>query len=258
MKYSVGDKVRIVSSKGREHWNDVGEMDKWLGKTVTISVVVVGGGYKMLEDSGEHEGHGWLWNDSMIAEKVEEMIEFSEKCLEEGVVVHCDTEEKAITFLAWATSKGKTWAGGDSYRGLARYSVRRSDTTYDLYSGMVCYREYYEALNCTILTYEEALLTDEPTLEAGRIVEYKSGDRYIYAGGSTSYRVGIEGCGRLNLITETTEIMAVYSGTNCSLYEYCPDTLGDLIWERTPEQTETQKKIVELEEKLAELKAIVE
>ena len=33
-KYKVGDKVRIVSERPAENWNS--EMDKWLGRVMTI------------------------------------------------------------------------------------------------------------------------------------------------------------------------------------------------------------------------------
>ena len=63
-KYKVGDKVRIVDHRtGR--MNILGEMDKWLGKVMTIRerFLTV---YWMEEDCGENHRRGWLWDDSMI------------------------------------------------------------------------------------------------------------------------------------------------------------------------------------------------
>ena len=63
-KYKVGDKVRIVDHRtGR--MNILGEMDKWLGKVMTIRERFLTG-YWMEEDCGENHGRGWLWDDSMI------------------------------------------------------------------------------------------------------------------------------------------------------------------------------------------------
>ena len=66
MKYKVGDKVRIVSEKTGPYWNSEGQMDKWLGKVMTIRKV---GSvcYEMKENDGECLGSGWFWYEHMIA-----------------------------------------------------------------------------------------------------------------------------------------------------------------------------------------------
>lgn len=67
MAYKVGDKVRIVDYR-TFHMNNFGEMDKWLGKVMTIrSIERFLHGYWMEEDYGENYGRGWLWDDSMIS-----------------------------------------------------------------------------------------------------------------------------------------------------------------------------------------------
>lgn len=70
MKYKVGDKVRIVSEKVGEHWNDNGLMDKWLGKIMTIRKLS-DEYYKMVEDEDDW-GCGWFWFEYMIECKVED------------------------------------------------------------------------------------------------------------------------------------------------------------------------------------------
>ena len=67
-KYKVGDKVRIVSERPQRYWNP--EMDKWLGKTMTIT----GSGrnrdgetyYRMFEDR-TFEHIWWYWYEDMIS-----------------------------------------------------------------------------------------------------------------------------------------------------------------------------------------------
>ena len=69
-RYNVGDKVLIVDKFTQEC--DVatsGSMDKWLGKVMTIKVVVNRGIYKMVEDEKEYCG-GWFWNEHCIVGKV--------------------------------------------------------------------------------------------------------------------------------------------------------------------------------------------
>ena len=68
MKYKVGDRVRIVSKWGDGcYQNDLGRMDKWLGKNMTIRAICFGRSYKMKEDVTEWRGDGWLWNENCIA-----------------------------------------------------------------------------------------------------------------------------------------------------------------------------------------------
>lgn len=65
-KYKVGDKVRIVNRR-TILMNHHGEMDKWIGKTMTIRKVVSDDVYFMEEDKNEHGGYGWAWHDSMFS-----------------------------------------------------------------------------------------------------------------------------------------------------------------------------------------------
>lgn len=64
-KYKIGDKVRIVDYRTYP-MNDFGEMDKWLGKVMTIRGLS-SPGYWMREDYGENNGYGWMWDDDMIS-----------------------------------------------------------------------------------------------------------------------------------------------------------------------------------------------
>jgi hypothetical protein len=73
MEYSEGDVVRIVSEKVGSNWNDHGQMDKWLGKTMTVRKVCSDHYkyYKMVEDIDEY-GDGWMWFPYMISGLEEE------------------------------------------------------------------------------------------------------------------------------------------------------------------------------------------
>lgn len=62
MRYKAGDRVRIVEQR-TENMNTYGEMDKWLGKIMTIcGHTDVKPYYSMEEDGGK-----WYWYDEMIA-----------------------------------------------------------------------------------------------------------------------------------------------------------------------------------------------
>lgn len=85
-KYKVGDKVRIVGYR-TFHMNSFGEMDKWLGKVMTVRGIERGlHGYWMVEDCGENKGRGWLWVDSMIAGLAEPDREYTVELRFDGMI----------------------------------------------------------------------------------------------------------------------------------------------------------------------------
>lgn len=63
MKFKVGDKVRVVRKSST--WNSIGEMDKWLGKVMTIKETRLLD-CQMEEDSLENEGCGWYWDETCL------------------------------------------------------------------------------------------------------------------------------------------------------------------------------------------------
>jgi hypothetical protein len=73
----VGDRVRITDKKYGTHWNSDGNMDKWLGKVMTVcgfSRFLGVNRAKMIEDKNEHCGGGWFWYPEMIAKKIESEV----------------------------------------------------------------------------------------------------------------------------------------------------------------------------------------
>lgn len=66
-KYKVGDKVRIVSERPQRYWNP--EMDKWLGKTMTITESGINGNgvYYFVEEDAIYFSRHWFWYEDMIA-----------------------------------------------------------------------------------------------------------------------------------------------------------------------------------------------
>lgn len=83
-KYKVGDKVRIVDHR-TDKMNIFGEMDKWLGKVMTIRARF-SSGYEMKEDCGENGGYGWYWDDSMISGLAESDREYTVELRFDGMI----------------------------------------------------------------------------------------------------------------------------------------------------------------------------
>lgn len=71
-KLKVGDKVKIVDEKTGKAWSPSGNMDRWLGKIMTIRDIAGFGTVRMREDVGEYGGNGWYWYPHMIDCKVDE------------------------------------------------------------------------------------------------------------------------------------------------------------------------------------------
>ena len=68
MKYKIGDKVRIVSERPQRNWNP--DMDKWLGKTMTITASgrnSEGETYYRMFDDRTFVGTWWYWYEDMIS-----------------------------------------------------------------------------------------------------------------------------------------------------------------------------------------------
>lgn len=51
MKLKVGDKVKLKNRRGKG-WNSDGMMDKYIGKIVTVSNIILGNGFTIKEDDG--------------------------------------------------------------------------------------------------------------------------------------------------------------------------------------------------------------
>ena len=88
-KYKVGDKVRIVDHR-TENMNHFGEMDKWLGKVMTITSVNVNSKgeifYRMAEDRGDFYGCGWCWYEDMISGLAESNREYTVELRFDGMI----------------------------------------------------------------------------------------------------------------------------------------------------------------------------
>jgi len=85
MRFDVGDKV-IVARRGGT-WNVDGEMDKWLGRVMTINYKDEDS-YQMEEDENENNGDGWWWSDEDLepAEFVIQVTKIGDKMVAENLI----------------------------------------------------------------------------------------------------------------------------------------------------------------------------
>lgn len=93
MRFNVGDKVVVARIGGT--WNMDGEMDKWLGRVMTIGYRDEDG-YQMEEDQNENEGGGWWWPDEDLepAEFAIQVTKIGDKMVAENLISEEEAEVK--------------------------------------------------------------------------------------------------------------------------------------------------------------------
>lgn len=118
MRFSVGDKV-IVARRG-ETWNVDGEMDKWLGRVMTINYKDEDF-YQMEEDKNENNGDGWWWSDEDLepAEFAIQVTKLGDKMVAKNLIsgekaeVKCDDDLNRSARLAMEKLSEKEIHVGD-------------------------------------------------------------------------------------------------------------------------------------------------
>lgn len=91
MELKVGQKVRIKTYNRRPgYWNSRGEMDKYMGKVVTIRRVS-DTGVKIKEDKNENCDTGWSWGISDFVP-----LKFTKSDLKDGMMVETANGERRL------------------------------------------------------------------------------------------------------------------------------------------------------------------
>ena len=86
-KYKVGDKVRIVSERPQRRWNP--EMDKYLGKTMTVTASGrnrMGETYYRVFEDRTSGGIWWHWYEDMISGLAEPDREYTVEIRFDGMI----------------------------------------------------------------------------------------------------------------------------------------------------------------------------
>lgn len=69
--------------------------------------------------------------------------------------MHCDTEEKAKTFLKFLHRCGKNWFSGNSYLVKTSWKLYEENTCYEFNTGTYCNLEYSKQKEYTILEFDD-------------------------------------------------------------------------------------------------------
>ena len=178
-KYEVGDKVKIVDKWISGTQSSFGEMDKWLGKVMTIKRNI-GYCYKMNEEVAENIGKGWVWSINDIEGKIIEESEspkFDWDGFKQGkFAVHCDTEEKASEFLKECDEQRIRWCTGIKTIEYTNWNNYKKETTYGITSyggdGLAYGTRLTFDNRETILEYQPSKPTVKEISRQGKIGEY--------------------------------------------------------------------------------------
>ena len=69
--------------------------------------------------------------------------------------MHCDTDEKAKTFLKFLHKCGKNWDSGDSYLIKTNWERYEENTCYEFNDGTYCGLDWYRQDKHTILEFDD-------------------------------------------------------------------------------------------------------
>lgn len=72
-----------------------------------------------------------------------------------NIVMHCDTWEKAKTFLKFLHKCGRNWLSGDSYLVYTRWEVYKENTCYEFNQGTYCDLDWSKQEKHTILEFDD-------------------------------------------------------------------------------------------------------
>lgn len=76
-------------------------------------------------------------------------------------VMHCDTEEKANTFLFYLDSIGKRWDLGGSYLKDNYFSYYKEYTAYSFNKGQYCSVDYFRRTDYIVLEFDDFDWSDD-------------------------------------------------------------------------------------------------
>lgn len=174
MKYKTGDRVRIVSERTK-NMNPDGDMDKYLGKVVTISgiktTIITVGYYTMKEDNGY-----WPWYENSIAGLASETPFDFDAWKGKKACMHCKTEEESEDFRKVMDKAGLIWSSGESYLECSYFRNHKNRTCYFFNDGTYSDDKHAKTEGYTILEWSDYRSTKPPKEEQEKTMS-KSNDK---------------------------------------------------------------------------------
>ena len=241
MRFKVGEKVIVKSFSERpEHWNFYGEMDKWMGKIVTIRKYrkIGKNPYSIEEDKLEYHGDGWHWKESDF--------------------LPIPKPGDRVKLRTWEDMERQYGLDGDRDIDTPIYTVVQNMKKYcgTMVTVKTLKSDYFFIENDTCIfgwgfeTIEEVYPKEEKMeftkdmLKSGEhVVKYRNGERRLYLNGIlVDWRTwaDIECYSRdlKNSMNSERDIIAVYKADKQGSLDSILSCSDDLIWRRDEEPIE--------------------
>ena len=249
MRFKVGDKVIIKSFSQRpKHWNHDGEMDTWMGKTVTIRKY-----YKSFSNlySIEEDNGCWEWKESdfLPIPQPGDKVKFRTwEDMEKQYGVDSDGDIRTVAPGCYFPKEVKKYCGE---------VLTVQDTSERSIKVYINKEIYYLAFSVIEEVLEREMKFTKDMLKSGEhVVEYRDGHRSLYLNG---YFVGINSYNDSfyysdnleNTRFESLDIVAVYKAQKDTSFTGILNSPKELIWKKYEKPIE-----ISLSEAFARLKEI--
>lgn len=241
MRFKVGDKVIIKAfSEVPKHWSNEGEMDKWMGKVVTIKSDRISY-YLINEDEKENSGSGWAWQqiDLLPIPKPGDKVKLRTwEDMEKQYGADVGNDIKAPSY--------RIVEGMKKYCGTTQVVNAVMGSTFEISTNFLpIYSWGFETIE-EVYPKEEKMEFTKDMLKSGEhVVEYRNGDKRLYLNSCfVGFSQGTYSCEFSNDLRnagpggDKLDIMAVYRASKRLSFKDILDKSTEIIWKRDEEPIE--------------------
>ena len=241
MRFKAGDKVIVKSFSRRPmHWNSKGNMDKWMGKVVTIrSSLGIEVDYYLIKEDGEKNlGFGWGWaeNDLLPIPKPGDRVKIRTwEDMEKQYGLDRDRDINTPLYSVVRSMK--------KYCGTIVTVKKIGSECFVITNDVHRYSWGFETIEQVYPKEEKMKFTKDMLKSGEHVVEYRNGTKRLYLNG---YFVGplsgivIESFND-NLKYDGDaeyDIVAIYEACGSRAFDGILTDSRDLIWKRDNEPIE--------------------
>lgn len=240
MRFKVGDKVIIKAfSEVPKHWSNEGEMDKWMGKVVTIKSDRISY-YLINEDEKENSGSGWAWQqiDLLPIPKPGDKVKLRTwEDMEKQYGLDRDRDINTPLYSVVRSMK--------KHCGTIVTVKRIGSECFAITNDVHKYSWGFETIEQVYPKEEKMEFTKDMLKSGEHVVEYRNGDKRLYLNSCfVGFSQGTYSCEFSNDLRnagpggDKLDIMAVYRASKRLSFKDILDKSTEIIWKRDEEPIE--------------------